>query len=910
MNSRHALAAVAALAVIGPVSAQAQDEPRFRSAIDVTTLDLTVVDRSGRPLTTLGADAFAVQIDGRSRRIVSAEWISLVGGTRPTVSPPDGYTSNESVAGGRVIVIVVDQPNIREGNTHAIMTAAGAFVDRLLLPSDRVAVVGLGFPAPSTELTGERAQVKEALARMTGQNLEPLRAVSDHYMTADEAVAITAGDLSVLNDVVNRECRLLAGSPSALAGCRVQIETEAGRLERDEALKSDVTLAALTEVLTRLRAIDRPKTLMLISESLAYNDIAKRLEQVGALAASTRTNIEVVQLDASNPAAGARRGFARPAFDAKLRNDGLQLLAAATGGTVFDTVGTGADFFARLEAELSGYYLLGVESDPADRDGRPHPIRIDVVGRDAVVRSRRQMVNAPPPTSSPRDAVAAALASPLVATGLPVRVGAFSLRGAEPDTVRLLIHAEVGTAYPAATRVVIGYSLVDTAGHAAEARMLEADLAPALATRPSALQFVTSAIVAPGRYSLKLAVADSQRTGSVEHPVFAALTDARGVKTSELLVGGGSDADGLTPVLGYTVASPSVRAYLEAYPARGTPMTVTYEVGADSESPALLSIAARRLAGEDGRGIFIASMPVTRIPPGRYVLRAAVFADGEPIARFARPFELIASAGQRAAEAPRVPAPPAAAPAAATSATASPASAARSSPALPVDLRAVGPFKREEALSAIVIKPFLERVPPTVRADFDAGLASLTARDYEAAEAALKRAIRPDIDSTPALVYLAVAFAAAGDDSEAAAVWQTALVDGSEYPQIYDWLSGALLRMKQLPDARTILEEAAEKWPSDGRFTLLLARVLGASGSGSAALEMLERYLVGHGDDADAIRLGLEWIFQAHAARQVIRSAAEDLRLARTYAEAYTRANGPERALVARWLEFLERETR
>ena len=107
-----------------------------------------------------------------------------------------------------------------------------------------------------------------------------------------------------------------------------------------------------------------------------------------------------------------------------------------------------------------------------------------------------------------------------------------------------------------------------------------------------------------------------------------------------------------------------------------------------------------------------------------------------------------------------------------------------------------------------------------------------------------------------------------------------------------------------------ILEEAAGKWPSDNRFMEPLAKLYASLGDGSAALTMLERYLSTGPNNAEGFRLGIEWIYQAHAAGRVVRGNAEDLRLARAYADAYAKANGPERALVGRWLEFLEREKR
>ena len=120
------------------------------------------------------------------------------------------------------------------------------------------------------------------------------------------------------------------------------------------------------------------------------------------------------------------------------------------------------------------------------------------------------------------------------------------------------------------------------------------------------------------------------------------------------------------------------------------------------------------------------------------------------------------------------------------------------------------------------------------------------------AEASFKKAIEPDVDSTAPLAFLAASFAAAGKDHEAASAWQTALVDGTELPQIYVWLSDALLRTHDFGGARAILEEASGKWPTDTRFTKPLAMLYGTFGRGREAVRTLERYLDDRQDDRDA----------------------------------------------------------
>ena len=88
---------------------------------------------------------------------------------------------------------------------------------------------------------------------------------------------------------------------------------------------------------------------------------------------------------------------------------------------------------------------------------------MDVPRRGATVRARRQLVTVSPSTRpvAGREAVTAALASPLIMSALPLRVAAFSLQGPEPTKVQVLIHADIGTEYTAAKRMSLGYTITD-----------------------------------------------------------------------------------------------------------------------------------------------------------------------------------------------------------------------------------------------------------------------------------------------------------------------------------------------------------------------------------------------------------------------------------------------------------------
>src|SRR5260221_5186134 len=260
-----------------------QQPPRFQSSVEVTSLDVAVVDDRGKPIADLTPADFVVRIDGNQRRVVSAEWISLVTpeSASPATPPPDGFTTNVSSTGGRLIVLAVDQPNIRFGGALAISKAAGAFIDRLS-PSDRVAVAGIGVGAPATTFTADRERVKQAISRMTGQKERQL--LGEHNISLTEALAIDRGDRMTTAEVVTRECQGLPPGPGALDVCITQVQMEAREHAQNVTRESNLTLQALRDLFVGLRTIDAPKTLVLISEGFILYDQGL-ITELGSLAA-------------------------------------------------------------------------------------------------------------------------------------------------------------------------------------------------------------------------------------------------------------------------------------------------------------------------------------------------------------------------------------------------------------------------------------------------------------------------------------------------------------------------------------------------------------------------------------------------------------------------------------------------
>jgi len=486
------------------------------------------------------------------------------------------------------------------------------------------------------------------------------------------------------------------------------------------------------------------------------------------------------------------------------------------------------------------------------------------------------------------------LSSPLLSAALPLRVASFSLQGPERDKVQIVIHADVGADYASSKSVALGYLIVDRNGRVVDNHSESTRLLPVMNGVPSALQFTAGASLAPGDYTLKLAAAEGDRVGSIEHPIRAGLATENGLTISELMVGGPTEVgELLRPTIGYTASFGSVHGYIEAYGAKADTVTVKYEVAANAKGAALINANVSGRLGGDERVIFSQVMTLHQIPPGKYVLRALVSDAGKLVKTLTRDFEVAP---------PKV---------LMTSADGLGATSTDAELFLPVDETTMAPaFKRQHAVDRATLEPFRERVATDMQAVFDAGVQSLANGDYVKAELTLKKAIDPDTDSTAALAYLAASFAASGHDDAAASAWQTSLVDGTDLPQIYQWLGDALMRTHDYSEARTILEEAAEKWPSDVRFTKPLAMLYATFGKGREAVRTLERYLTDQPADAGANYLAVEWIYHVHSAGALVHNRAEDLKLARTYADAYEKASGPNIALVKQWLSYLESDRR
>ncbi len=891
----------------------------------------------------------------RPRRVLSAQYVEqrqAAPGVPPSTTRLEGeeaveaaYASNEgsgpsgptAALVARSIVIAIDQSTFSVTATRGLVAAATGLLGALN-PFDRVGL--MTFPAPGAMVapTVNHARVREGLARVIGMAEPPPRPQTGISMA--EALSVSRGDPGGLSSIVDRVC---AGASSAASGtglpsqaeaCRQQLQVDVPMYVDYARRGSTISLQELANLMRLLAIVPGPKTIVLISAGLVAGEHSSALgtlneiKTIAELAAAAQASLYVIYTDSSffdANSADRQRMMGFSVGESELRLAGLQHIATLAGGPVFQLSANSSTAFARVALELGGYYLLGVQSQPADRDGRAHPIKVRVSRPDVSIRAREQvLVPRERSALSGDDAVLAALKSPGIERDLPIRLSAQVLRATSGEQVRVVLSAAIGKGVKSPSNVRVAYSIRGGMGKAAESGVETRRLSLIGTGDDASLSFVETVLLTPSRYTIRFAAADGTgRLGSVEHQVTAGLITADGAMLSDLVLVDPSRAaeSGLSPLSDGRVWSDRVDAYLEIYPQASQRFsTVKLEVADRPDGEPLVSFttppkeieAGRRWTAQGG-------VDLTSLPPGAYTLVARVLDGARVVGTVTRPFRFEGMISSIATGGPRLPFSMATAGGLvhrfrredalrpeAVAFFVGRLQAADTQPASPAVSQAADSAKRGQFDAALTQLP--ETTDPQLSSAFLRGLAYFAKGELEPAAAQFRTALRISNEFLPAAFYLGACFAAGGRDREAVGAWQTSLITEHESRIVYDVLADGWLRLNDGVRAESILREAIGQWPGDETFLPRLAAALAIQQRRPDALDALVPYLDQRPDDAEATFLAMRLLYDAHAEGKTIRNGPEDAAMATKYAARYREASGLNVALVDRWAAFVRQK--
>ena len=942
MRSTVVSVVLAACSIAG-LAAQSSQTPVFRSSIELLEVDVSVVDGSGQPIENLRVPEFSVNVDGRPRRVMNAEYISDVSAESQLAGVTvDPYVSNNTDRRpGRLIVIVIDQNNMTMDRLRGALDATRKFIDSLA-PNDRVALMSIPSPGPRVDFTNNHAQVKAALNGVMGHgDIERGRYNISNY---EALVFEEQSDQMAIQRMLVRLCGDVG--PAALAVCGSDVEQDALQLAQRIRLQATESVSALGVLLKNLKEVEGPKSLILLSQGLSLEGTQSETGSLAQLAAEARTNVNVLLFDWSASDASERVASTTQGADRDLREAGLESFASRSRGALFRVNTNPVYTFERITKELAGHYMLGVESVASDRDGKHHDIKVKVLRQGTQVRARQQFqyVARTPNTWSRDDLMGRVLRSPSSATEIPMRVTSYTYQDLPPSAgkVKIIVAAEIDPTTNGTVDVAIGHALYDQDGRTVSAG-LERKIYSPNSDRP--LRYEMALSVDPGKYRFRIAAIDlAGNSGSVEREVQAWQTAGQEFALGDLMLAGVKDTRGGTirpPVL-LKVDDGQVATFTELYTSKPGSLDdakVTFEIAEDADAPMLKSDVAAYRARTDGTSAQAAAiLPVGALPPGRYVVRAMITNSGKVVGKLVRPFVLLpnSAAGAKTGTTAK-----AAGTTNATDAAAGPNAAAATSSVMMIPGADAGlvsgqqaGFRREDVLKPDMLRAVfdvMDKSHPSAKAALakarggqfegtalmalDAGdqsagavlrgLEFLSKGQLDPAATQFGVALRNPSDSALASFYLGACYAAAGKDREALTNWERARAANVPLPSMGVVIADAWLRLGQPGQAIAPLADALARQPQDDAVRRDLAIAQSRIGRHQEAYATVTPYLANHQGDADALMVALQALYQVHAEGKSIETPEQDNAKAVQYARAYAAANGPSQALVDKWLQFL-----
>jgi VWFA-related protein len=575
----------------------AQDQPVFRASRNIVSVDVIVRDRNGAVVRGLTAADFEIREDGKPQEISSftfeqiaesppivrsAELLAGVeervaddatsAATRRAPAAAPGPMASEALAGRRLIVLLFDVSSMEPEEVQRAVDSARKYVSDQMSAADLVAVATVSTQLDVlTDFSGDRAAVDGALTQL----------------------AYTDGTATPPPDAST------ASTDEQTASSSEETVTATSELEM---FNNDVRLRALRTLAETLAPVEQKKSIIYFSSGMQRSGQDNQVELRAAINAAVRGNVVIYPIDSRGlqavvPGGDARqasgrgtslfsgRGVAQQFARLSGSQDTLTTLAADTGGKAFTDTNDFGDAFARVQRDMSAYYLLGYSSTNPARDGRFRRIQVRVKRDGLRVEARAgyyaERDFAHTSRSDRESQLQEQLFAAVSSTDLPVLVtgGYFRL---SPDKYFVPVSLAVpGSAVPVppgrdkvsidvlgAIRDERGFPV----GRFRETLQLQAGTGPTLEGKQ--ILYQSSATLPPGRFSVKVVVRENTTglIGSFEAPVIVPDLKAAPLKVSSVVL-----STQVQPAAARRTDNPLVRDGVQLLP------NLTHVVGRDQK---------------------------------------------------------------------------------------------------------------------------------------------------------------------------------------------------------------------------------------------------------------------------------------------------------------------------------------
>jgi VWFA-related protein len=366
-------------------------QPMLRSSSDLVRIDVEVTDRSGKPVKGLRSDQFTITDDGQGQKvsIFSYEDIEAVEtasdtDTKPIViavdSPSDAaaQTAGEQARDRRMLVLFFDLTSLGNDDLMRAHDAAAKFVKQQMTKADLVSVVIFSSSLRVlSDFTNDHDKLNKAIAQLlpgvSSQLSNPLYAAAQNgeYDVQQDTGAAYTPDETEFN-VFNTDQKLeavesLANVLGVIPGRKSVIEFTGGITQTGE--ENRTQLRAATDAANRA------------------NVSIYSIDARGLMAAVPGGDVTADAATGTSMFTGA--SVFHQTDQREDSRDTLATLSTDTGGRAFYDLGDLSDAFPKIEQENGGYYLVGYYLNAnVKRDGSWHAVRVKVNAPGVQVRYR------------------------------------------------------------------------------------------------------------------------------------------------------------------------------------------------------------------------------------------------------------------------------------------------------------------------------------------------------------------------------------------------------------------------------------------------------------------------------------------------------------------------------------------
>jgi VWFA-related protein len=518
-----------------------QQRATFSTTTNVVVVNVTVLDRNGKPIENLSKDDFELFEDGKLQKLQAVDFQHLnntalppPSATQEPAAPPKGYN-----------------PAAEKAALNSSMLSK--YQDRRLI----VMLFDFSSMQPAEQMRAKQAAIKFLTTQMTASDTVSIMIFGTTLQTVQDFTS----DRDLLIATVNKFRIGEASENATFADEGADSQDVSGQFVADETefniFNADLKLAALEDAARTLAQYPEKKALIYISSGIQKNGVDNQSQLRATVNTAVRSNVAFYPIDArglsalvpGGDATTTGSGFGNELYSGAAQRslkenfinqqETLATLALDTGGKALLDSNDLTDGMRQVQKDFSSYYVLSYVSSNQALDGKYRRIQVKLVPRLADLRAKldyRQGYYGPTTFAHMRDAdkeaqLSQALLSDNPVTDLPIAVEVDYFRLAKdkyfaPISVKipgsaLAFHMKGAKQ---ATELDFIAEVFDVRGRSAatvrDTIPLKVDVGTAGQVVRKSIQYDTGVTLTPGNYKLRFVARENGegKIGTFETP--------------------------------------------------------------------------------------------------------------------------------------------------------------------------------------------------------------------------------------------------------------------------------------------------------------------------------------------------------------------------------------------------------